>query len=206
MYTVAKSMFTNTTTVINARSSRNPVSNAVLVPPIIPVLPYNVYLDPESLQSLQEVETFYSSNLRNKTYTSIPTKYQQYIDLYALIDSTRDAITDPNTLLVYTIVEDALVGAINAFTLYTQNASLRLDNTNLQNTISTIMSNKNDATVSVPTGNTGQLSITKTFTLAPVFNYYIVMFGMPAYGVGFDPNKIYFIEQILINMGVNPYG
>jgi hypothetical protein len=49
------------------------------------------------------------------------------------------------------------------------------------------------------------MSITKTFTLAPIFNYYIIIFGMPAYGVGFDPVKVYFLEQILKNMGVNPY-
>ena len=197
-------MFTNTTVVTGSRSVGNPVGTAIIIPPIIEEK-VDITLDAYLVDTMQKVETYYGSNLKNKTYANIPTNYETYIDLFAILDYAKNNATDTTIILILTLVEDALVGAINAFTLYGQNASLQIDNTNLQNTVNTILSNKNNASVSAQTTSSGQMSITKTFTLAPIFNYYIIIFGMPAYGVGFDPNKIYFLEQILKNMGVNPY-
>jgi hypothetical protein len=199
MYTVSKSMFSNKTIITGSRSVKNPVGTDIIIPPII------ITLDKNIVDTMQQVETYYGSNLKNKTYTNIPSDYEKYVDLFAILEYAKSIATDPTLVLVLSLVEDALVGAINAFTLYSQNASLQIDNTNLQNTVNTILSNKNNASVSVQPANAGQMSITKTFTLAPIFNYYIIIFGMPAYGVGFDPIKIYFLEQILKNMGVNPY-
>jgi hypothetical protein len=199
MYTVSKSMFSNKTIITGSRSARNPVGTDVIIPPIV------ITINKSILDTMQEVETYYGSNLKNKTYTNIPSDYDKYVDLFAILNYAKSIATDPKLILILTIVEDALVGAINAFTLYSQNASLQIDNTNLQNTVNTILSNKNNASVSLQPANAGQMSITKTFTLAPIFNYYIIIFGMPAYGVGFDPVKVYFLEQILKNMGVNPY-
>ena len=192
-------MFSNKTIITGSRSARNPVGTDVIIPPIV------ITINKSILDTMQEVETYYGSNLKNKTYTNIPSDYDKYVDLFAILNYAKSIATDPKLILILTIVEDALVGAINAFTLYSQNASLQIDNTNLQNTVNTILSNKNNASVSLQPANAGQMSITKTFTLAPIFNYYIIIFGMPAYGVGFDPVKVYFLEQILKNMGVNPY-
>ena len=52
---------------------------------------------------------------------------------------------------------------------------------------------------------TGQLAITKTFKLANVFNCYLIIYGMPAPGVGFDPVKINFLVKILKQNGIDPY-
>lgn len=197
-------MFTNTTVVTGSRSVGNPVGTTIIIPPIIKEK-VDITIDKSLVDTMQRVETYYGSNLKNKTYANIPTNYETYIDLFAILDYAKNNATDPTIILVLSLVEDALVGAINAFTLYGQNASLQIDNANLQSTVNTILSNKNNASVSAQTTSSGQMSITKTFTLAPIFNYYIIIFGMPAYGVGFDPAKIYFLEQILKNMGVNPY-
>jgi len=162
--------------------------------------------DQSTLDNFQIIETYYGSNLKNKTYSNIPSDYQKYVDLYVIMQNLEAVATDPNVLLILKLVQEALVGAINAFALYSQTTVLQIDNTNLQNTINTILSNKNDIQIATrPTANTGQMSITKTFTLAAVFNYYIIIFGMPEYGVGFDPVKISFLVNILTNMGIDPY-
>jgi hypothetical protein len=70
--------------------------------------------------------------------------------------------------------------------------------------VNDILSNKNEKFVEVATA-TGQLTIVKTFKLAAVFNYYIIIYGMPAYGVGFDPTKINFLVTILEGLGVDPF-
>jgi len=200
-------MFTNKMYVTSCRSIIDPVGDVFLRPVIcndnhnIIGLPF----DQSTLDNFQIIETYYGSNLKNKTYTNIPTDYQKYVDLYVIMQNLEAAATDPNVLLILKLVQDALVGAINAFALYGQKTVLQIDNTNLQNTINTILSNKNDTKIATQPTNTGQMSITKTFTLAAVFNYYIVIFGMPEFGVGFDPVKISFLVNMLTNMGIDPY-
>jgi hypothetical protein len=46
----------------------------------------------------------------------------------------------------------------------------------------------------------------QTFELAPLFTYYIKMYGIPAPGVGFDPVKLNIVLTALENMGIDPYG
>jgi hypothetical protein len=66
-----------------------------------------------------------------------------------------------------------------------------------------ILSGKNDT---VAMGNTsGEITITKTFKLAPLYSYYIYLYGMPAYGVGFDAAKLSLLVTIMNKYGVNPY-
>jgi hypothetical protein len=206
MYTVAKSMFTNKTIVTNTRSIKNPISDDSLIPVIVnPINNIQFQITQADLGQFQEIETYYGSNLKNKTYMDIPTRYQTYVDLFVYMENLLENTTDANTIIILKLIQEALVGAINAFTLYGQTTYLQIDNTNLQNTITTILSNKNDKKIAAQPANSGQMTITKTFTLAAVFNYYIVIFGMPAYGVGFDPDRIYFLTNILKNMGIDPY-
>jgi hypothetical protein len=49
------------------------------------------------------------------------------------------------------------------------------------------------------------LNITKSFKLASVFNNYILIYGLPKYGVGFDPAKIAFLADLLKKKGIDPY-
>ena len=67
-----------------------------------------------------------------------------------------------------------------------------------------ILSDKNVGVIE-NTFSYSNMSVTKAFTLAPVFNYYIMIYGLPVPGVGFDPVKIAFLKQRLIitrNKGV----
>ena len=100
--------------------------------------------------------------------------------------------------------QDTLIGAINSYTLYGNNIVLQLDKTNLEQRVQDILSNKNQRVVEIANAS-GQLTITKTFKLAPIFNYYILIFGMPAFGVGFDPNKVGFLLDILNQNNISPY-
>jgi len=202
----SKSMFTNKMYVTRSRSIIDPVGESLLRPIIIKNNPIiGLPFEQTTLDTFQIIETYYGSNLKNKTYTNVPSDYQKYIDLYVIMQNLEAASTDSNILLVLKLVQEALVGAINAFALYGQQTVLQIDNTNLQNTINTILSNKNNTKIATQPTNTGQMSITKTFTLAAVFNYYIVIFGMPEFGVGFDPVKISFLVHLLTNMGIDPY-
>jgi hypothetical protein len=97
-----------------------------------------------------------------------------------------------------------LVGAINSYALYGSNVSLTLDKVGLNKTINDILTGKNEKFIEMAQA-TGQLTITKSFKLAPVFNYYIIIYGMPAFGVGFDPIKINFLVDVLKSKGINPY-
>jgi len=97
-----------------------------------------------------------------------------------------------------------LQGAINAYALYGTNIALTIDKVGLKKTIEDILSGKNEKFIEMAQA-TGQLVITKTFKLAPLFNYYIIVYGMPAFGVGFDPIKIKFLTDVLVKNGINPY-
>jgi hypothetical protein len=154
--------------------------------------------------TLQKIHDFYGLQMQNRTYYNIPTDYDEYVQLYVILQQIQTKTQNSSLLLLLKIAEDALVGAINSYTLYGENLVLNVDKSALQQKVNDILSNKNEKFVEVATA-TGQLTIVKTFKLAAVFNYYIIIYGMPAYGVGFDPTKINFLVTILEGLGVDPF-
>jgi hypothetical protein len=154
--------------------------------------------------TLQKIHDFYGLQMQNRTYYNIPTDYDEYVQLYVILQQIQTKTQNSSLLLLLKIAEDALVGAINSYTLYGENLVLNVDKSALQQKVNDILSNKNEKFVEVATA-TGQLTIVKTFKLAAVFNYYIIIYGMPAYGVGFDPTKINFLVTILQGLGVDPF-
>jgi hypothetical protein len=154
--------------------------------------------------TLQKIHDFYGLQMQNRTYYNIPTDYDEYVQLYVILQQIQTQTQNSSLLLLLRIAEDALVGAINSYTLYGENLVLNVDKSALQQKVNDILSNKNEKFVEVATA-TGQLTVTKTFKLAAVFNYYIIIYGMPAYGVGFDPTKINFLVTILEGLGVDPF-
>jgi hypothetical protein len=151
------------------------------------------------------VEKAYGQPLANRKYQLVPTDYARFIELYNLIVDISAKTTNPNMLLLLKLSIDALEGATNAYNLYGQTLALQVDKINLQNRFNDVLSNKNEQVTEIPSQTQGHLAITQTFTLAPVFNYYILIFGIPVYGVGFDPSKISFLVGVLSTMGINPY-
>ena len=51
----------------------------------------------------------------------------------------------------------------------------------------------------------GEFVITKTFKLAAVYSYYIILYGLPAFGVGFDTTKLTLLVDILRRQGIDPF-
>ena len=158
----------------------------------------------DDLPSFKIIEMYYGSKMENKLYEQIPNDYNQYVELYVMVNKVKAKIKNEKLLILVQIAEEALVGAINSYALYGSNIALTIDKVGLQKTIDDILSGKNEKFIEMAQA-TGQLTITKKFRLAPVFNYYIIIYGMPEFGVGFDPIKINFLVGVLQKMGINPY-
>ena len=201
-----KSMFT--TQLVQSRHVFVTLQPTVIVtPPPPPPISGNSDLDllTPYFSMVDKVERLYGKPMADRRYQSIPTDYAQFIELYDLLISITTKTSDSNMLLLLKLAIDALEGAVNSTNLYGQTLSLQIDKINLQNRLDDILSNKNERVVEIPSETQGHLSITQTFTLAPVFNYYILIFGIPVYGVGFDPSKISFLVGVLTTLGINPY-
>jgi len=152
---------------------------------------------------LDEIDTRYTSNIANQQYQLIPSDLERYLVLHNTIYDTQNRQTNTNIVKLFKITNDGLHGSINTYALYTSNIQLSLNNILLQKKIDEILSGKNEQ--QAMSNTTGQFTATQTFVLAPLFSYYIVMYGMPAYGVGFDPVKLSIISNILIENGIDPY-
>lgn len=161
-------------------------------------------LNESFIKTLRTIEEFYGKNMAEKHYEQIPNDYQRYLGLYVTLQKVIGRTSSSPLRLLFQLAQEALVGAINSYTIYGDNLLLKLDKTNLQNKVNDILSNKNEKLVELA-NTSGQLSVKKSFKLAAVFNNYILIYGCPAFGVGFDPAKIDFLAGVLRKMGVNPY-
>jgi hypothetical protein len=101
------------------------------------------------------------------------------------------------------MVQYALEGAVAAYAINNENISYQIKNSVLNKQIESILSDKN-AVVHLDNA-TGGYQAAKSFTLVPLYSYYITVYGLPAYGVGFDPNKLALINNILLANNINPY-
>lgn len=158
----------------------------------------------DDITVITTIETDYTSIVANQLYEQISNDYSKYTQLFVLINAMRSRVTNTKILLFLKIIEEALVSAINTRTLYSSTLDLKLRNAELQRQITDITNETNQTVVQLMT-TSGTLSITKRFKLVPIFNYYILIYGLPAYGVGFDPCRIAFLEEILRKNGINPY-
>lgn len=158
----------------------------------------------ETYNALKAVQQLYTMNLANKTYDKTPIDYDKYLRLYHTVMISKKKVGgNKNLKLLFQITENSLEGAFNAYGLHFTTIELTLQNTLLQKTIDDILSGKN--LKSALTNTTGQFSIQKSFTLAPLFSYYILLYGMPEPGVGFDQNKLSLLLSILEKHCIDPY-
>ena len=188
----SKSLFTNHTNL--PRSVINPVG--------IPSSGFFV-LSNDTLKALKAVQEYYTFHLANKSYDKIPTDYQKFLHLFHTIRASYNKAGSQNIKLLLKITEEGLVGSMNAYGLNFTAVETKLQNTVLQQTIDDILSGKN--VKNAFGGSTGHLSIQKSFKLAPLFSYYILLYGMPEPGVGFDQNKLSLLLNIFEKNGMNPY-
>lgn len=200
MPSFSKSLFTNTPTNSQFRSLINPVSTGIAGTTSSEL----TFLTDAYLNILKIIETMYGSNMANKTYEQIPTDYTQYTNLVTSIQNIQSQTSNSTMSLLLKIAEETLVGAYNSFTLYGDNLFLQLDKATLEKRIEDILSDKNVQTVE-NTASSSNMSLTQSFHLAAVFNYYIKIYGLPPSGTGFDPVKIAFLVEILQSKGIDPY-
>jgi hypothetical protein len=163
----------------------------------------NLIFNQQTYAALKAVEEYYTIHLSTQTYDMIPTDYTRFLHLYNIIHTTMDSISNKSLKLLFKITEEGLNGAINAYGLNYSNTELTLQNAMLQQRIDDILSGKNNKYALDQTR--GQLTIQKSFKLAPLFSYYIMLYGMPEPGVGFDQAKLAMLLSILEKNCVDPY-
>jgi hypothetical protein len=154
--------------------------------------------------ALNIIETNYVEKMSSRKYLEIPESVPAFL---VLNDTMLNAISkqkNTNLRLLFQIARDGMDGALNSKTLYSNNAELDIRVLMLNKKNDDILSGKNE--VSALGDTSGQIAISKTFKLAPLYSYYIYLYGMPVYGVGFDATKLSLLSTILNKYGINPYG
>ena len=207
MPSYSKSLFTSETLLSNTRSFINPISLSFAT-----AMQYVstgtseelAFLSAYYLEIINFIQVNYSNKIANRDYENIPTDYTQFTNLTQTLDEIRSKTTNSSILALLQIAEDTLRGAFNSLALHGDNLLLQLEKTELQTTINDILSNKNVATTQ-STVSGSSITLTKTFQLASVFNYYIRIYGAPVEGAGFDPVKIAFLIYTLEENGIDPY-
>jgi hypothetical protein len=158
----------------------------------------------EELQALYVIQELYTLNLANKTYENIPTNLTQYLQLRTAANAAKiKYASNPALAVLFQITVDSITGAINAYGLNALNVQTQVQNTYLQNTIQEIINGVNVAKAFGET--TGTFSMGRNFDLAPLFRYYISLYGVPIGGEGFNPDKLTLVLLALQNSGIDPY-
>jgi hypothetical protein len=152
----------------------------------------NNVINSSQLAALEQIYESYTLLLANKSFETIPTNYAKYNELLTQLKSIK--ITDSNLELLIQITENSLTGSMNVGALYTSYAYNEIKVALLNKRIREILSDKN--THQAATNVSGQFTATQTFTMAPIFSYYVYLYGLPEYGVGFDPAKMAFLQSL----------
>ena len=176
------------------KSIINPVGEGSMLP---------LQFNPGLLKVLQRIENNYVEKMAQRKYLEIPDSLPDYLFLN---DSMLNAIgkeKNSNLKLLFQTVRDGLDGAINSKISYIQHVECEIKVLALTKTNEDILSGKNDTIV---IGDVcGSLNAHRTIKLKPLYSNYIYLYGMPAFGVGFDPVKLSLLVTILQKYGINPY-
>lgn len=153
---------------------------------------YSGYISIAQIATLNTIHLNYSLLLAEQKYEQIPANYIVFLKL---LNSLRTIVEyDKNLSLFIKIANNALVGAINANTISASYAYNEIKIALLNKYIEDILSNKN--MIKNMSSTTSTMVATKTMNLSPIYSYYIFLYGLPDYGVGFDPMKLAFIKKL----------
>jgi hypothetical protein len=155
------------------------------------------------VRALNKIENEYVRNEAKKKYLDIPDSMSQYLELNDIMGIAIGKQRNTNLRLLFQIAADGLLGSLNSKGLSSNNTDLNFRVLMLNAKVDDILSGKNDTVAMCNTS--GEITITKTFKLAPLYSYYIYIYGLPAYGVGFDAAKLSLLVTIMNKYGVNPY-
>lgn len=150
----------------------------------------------QQMNIIQKIHDLYTLMLASRKYEKIPADYDQYVDL--LTQLTDITVSDPILQLLMNIVEKTLIGCMNVISVYEINLYNELQVLLLNKRIDDILTNKNEKKVVGDSDNiSGHIAVQKTFTLSKIYSYYIYLYGMPEFGVGFDVDKLKFLRNSL---------
>jgi hypothetical protein len=153
--------------------------------------------------ALNKIQNEYVSKEAAKKYLEIPELMSQYLSLNDTMMTSIAKQRNTNLRLLFQIAKDGLLGSLNSKTLNSDNVDFNFQVLMLNKKVEDILSGKNEM---VAMGDVqGEFTVTKTFKLAPLYSYYIYLYGMPAYGVGFDAAKLSLLVTIMNKYGINPY-
>jgi hypothetical protein len=163
----------------------------------------SISFDNVLLSVLTKVEFDYIKKMADRKYLEISQDIDIYLALLYKINLSIAQTKDNKFKLLLEIARDGLIGALHTRTLYTDVTELTVKNTILEKRIEDILSGKNE--ISAMDDTSGEFVITKTFKLAAVYSYYITLYGLPAFGVGFDTTKLSLLVDILRRHGIDPF-
>lgn len=161
----------------------------------------NFQLSDSLLQTLNTIENSYVYKMAHRQYTTIPNDMFGYLTLNDTMLNTVESEKNNNLKLLFQIALDGLTGALNSKSLSIENADLEINLALTQKKLDDILSKKNEINA-MHGETTGEFSISKTFKLAPLYSYYIHLYGMPEFGVGFDPKKLSIVKSVLAKHGI----
>jgi hypothetical protein len=161
-------------------------------------------INSNTITALDIIQQNYVQKMSDKNYLGISNSMEEYLLLYNIVSTEMTKQTNTNLLKLLQLANNALTGSLHSKTLNEANTDLNLQNLLLNRKIDDILSGKNE--VKALGSTEGEFVITKTFKLAPLYSYYIYLYGMPAYGVGFDPSKLNILVAMLQKYNINPYG
>lgn len=141
--------------------------------------------------ALKTIYTNYVVPLANKQYEQISTNVGDFMKLTNALKAIN--AKHPTLKLLLQIISNVLTGSLSAQSMYATYAYNEIAIIAINKRIEEILSNVN--TVETSTG-AGQLKITKAVKLAPIYSYYVHLYGLPEFGVGFDPAKLAFLRTI----------
>ena len=154
--------------------------------------------------ALNAIESDYVEKMAKRKYLEIPDSVLDYLTLNDTMLAYIAKQKNTNLRLLFQIATDGMAGALHSKTLSSDNTDLNFQVLMLNTKVEDILSGKNE--VKALGENSGEFVITKTFKLSPLFSYYIYLYGMPAYGVGFDATKLSLLRTIMTKYGLSLTG
>lgn len=161
-------------------------------------------LDTVNYNYLENLDNFYAVYADTNQIPYITQDPTIYNVLYSELNNILNQATDYRFIKLMKLILELFHGVYASTYMYGNSLSLGIQNANLRTQIQDVLANKNAKNIDT-CGGTGQMSITKNFKLAPVYNHYITVYGMPVVGKGFDPVKISYLANILKMNNINPY-
>lgn len=183
---------------INNPVGGNPTAN------ISSAADYNIITSTSNMRIINFIEENYGYQSASKNYHNISTNIALYQSLFNNIQNILNTITTPELITIITAIKELLTASFNSVSLHRDNIIQNITISTLNQQIQDILNNKNRE-ILLKQNTSGNISITQSFSLAPVYNYYIAIYGMPLQGQGFNPLKISYIADVLTSMNIDPY-